>query len=566
MASSWKVWILVGAYGLCALWALRPRAGVATAAGEAPTVIRVTHTLTDDGVRRALEDAAARYAKIHPDRRVVIQAVPMRSYEQWTNTQAIGGTLPDIIQVTGRAGRWSLYAQRYLLPLGPDVLRPNPYADASGSAAVPWRDTFRDGLNTGFFLHLMEYFRIPIALNTTRVFFNRTLYREIMGSKPYPQDLAEYMAFAERVRQVARERETALHPMVVSGEHMARNGELSFVFRQIVDPVSMNLAERYEIALWGIPQHMLPHYGLLTGTFSYDNPTHERAFSLLKGFAQTCQPGFSSYQNEDSRMLFLQGRGVATIGDSWDLGVMQRLAGFEIDVVPFFRVALDVEGKRVVLPALRDEITEGPSLSFGINRESPRARVALDFLQFLSNREENVRLCRSLSWVPAASDRASEATPSTFDPVTSGAIGQMQFAQPPGRTHLYLVQNVPIFLNGTIDFKTWAAGMNAAWLQQGDRDVAAFNLRLMRGSRVIENNIAKERAAELFPEARGPDDGSGGPRGSSYVFGLEMVDLLHSHATERKVVRDWLGAGDYVFPPKINEALPSGSLIRLIPE
>ena len=564
--SNWKIWIMVGAFSLCSFWVLRPRLPVSTAAGEPASVIRVTHTLTDDGVRRALDAAVARYEKLHPDRRVVIQAVPARTYEQWTNTQAIGGTLPDIIQVTGRAGRWSLYAQRYLLPLGTVALQPNPYETTSGSAPVPWMETFRDGLNTGFFLHLMEYYRIPVALNTTRVFFNRSLYREIMGSEPYPQDLSQYMAFAERVRQVKRERGTALHPMVVSGEQMVRNGESSYVFRQIVEPASMNLAERYETAFWGLQQHPLPQYGLLTGSFSYNNPTHERALAFLKAFAATCQPGFSSYQNEDSRMLFLQGRGVATIGDTWDLSIMQRLADFEIDVVPFFRVVLEIDGERVVLPATREEVTEGPSLAFGINRESQQVPLALDFLHFLSSREENARLCRSLNWISAVGESASGDTLATFDPVTSGPIGYMGFGMPPGATHLYLVQNLLVFLNGGMDFGALAAGLDSIWLQQGDRDIEAFNLRLMRGTRVIENNIAKERAADLFPEARGSINSDGGVRESRYTFGLEMLDLLHSHATERSVVRDWLAAGDYIFPPKINEPLAGKNLIRLLPE
>ena len=141
--SNWKIWTMVGAFALCSFWALRPRLTISTAAGEPTSLIRVTHTLTDDGVRRALDAAAARYGKLHPDRRVVIQAVPARSYDQWTNTQAIGGTLPDIIQVTGVAGRWSLYAQRYLLPLGPDAVKPNPYEPASGSAAPPGQSSSR---------------------------------------------------------------------------------------------------------------------------------------------------------------------------------------------------------------------------------------------------------------------------------------------------------------------------------------------------------------------------------------------------------------------------------------
>ena len=265
-------------------------------------------------------------------------------------------------------------------------------------------------------------------------------------------------------------------------------------------------------------------------------------------------------------MLFLQGRAVATIGDTWDLSIMQRLADFEIDVVPFFRVVLEIDGERVVLPATREEVTEGPSLAFGINRESPQVPLALDFLHFLSSREENTRLCRSLNWISAVGESASGDTLATFDPVTSGPIGYMGFGMPPGATHLYLVQNLLVFLNGGMDFGALAAGLDSIWLQQGDRDIEAFNLRLMRGTRVIENNIAKERAADLFPEARGSINSDGGARESRYTFGLEMLDLLHSHATERSVVRDWLAAGDYIFPPKINEPLAGKNLIRLLPE
>lgn len=565
--SNWKIWAVAGVFVLCAFWALRPRVGlVSTNAGAPVTVIRVAHTLTDDGVRRALDGAAARYAKRHPDRRVVIQAVPLRSYDQWTNTQAIGGTLPDIIQVTGRAGRWNLYAQRYLLPLGPDAVRPNPYEAVSGSAATPWRESFRDGLTTGFFFQLMEYYRIPVALNTTRVFFNRTLYREIMGSVPYPQDLPQYLEFAGRARLWAQARGKLLYPMVVSGENLVRNGEASYVFRQIVDPAAMNLVEKYELSFWGLPQLILNQYGLLTGTFSYNNPTHERALTLLKAFADTCQPGASSYLNEDSRMMFLQGRGVATVGDTWDLGIMQRLANFEIDVVPFFKVVVEEDGRRITLPNAREEVTDSASLSFGVNRESPRARMAVDFLQFLSSREENELVCRSLNWISSvgASPPAGKLAP--FEPVMAGSIGTMPFALPASRTHLYVVQNLPVFLNGAMDFKAFAAGLESTWMQQGDRDVDAFNLRLMRGATVIDNNIAKERAAELFPEARGSDYVPGAARESNYTFGLEMLDLLYSHCTERRLVREGLRTGEYVFPPKINEPLSRQSLIRVMPE
>jgi hypothetical protein len=148
----------------------------------------------------------------------------------------------------------------------------------------------------------------------------------------------------------------------------------------------------------------------------------------------------------------------------------------------------------------------------------------------------------------------------------SGSLGTMPFGMMAGRTHLYVVQNLPVFLNGAMDFKAFADGLESTWRQHGDRDVDAFNLRLMRGTTVIDNNIAKERAAELFPEARGSDYVAGAARESNYIFGLEMLDLLYSHTTERRLVREGLRTGDYVFPPKINEPFSNQKLIRVMPE
>lgn len=512
-------------------------------------VLRVAHTLTDDGVRKAFEEAAARYQRLHPERKVIIQTVPSRIYSQWANTQVIGETAPDILQVTNNTGQWSEFAQRHLLPLGSLISQPNPYNHDAPSATAPWFSTFKDNLESGFFLHLMEYYRVPVALNTTRIIINKQLFEEIMGHTRFPTDLVEYHEFAERTKAHPRSTATAVYPMAVSADYLTRSGENSFVARQFLHPATMNVLEAYDIAFWNVQE--TPHYGLINGSLTLADPIHVAAFSMFRDFAQTCQPGYTVYNSDDVRMLFLQRRAVAMVGNTWDFGVLERLADFEISVIPFPRLAREHDGVRQHLPRARDTVSDGMSL--GVFRRSPNIDWAVDFLHFIASERENHRVCESLDWIPSVSGAPPTARLAPFEPSTQGPIGSLLLSRGPGQTNIYTERQLPLLLTGRITPEDFLIGLEQVWLRHGEADVATFDTRLMRGTKVIDRNIARFRAEDMFLEARiNRPRGFGSRTASGYVLGNEMLDLLVSHVTERRYLLQAVTEGTYPYPPAVN--------------
>ena len=77
----------------------------------------------------------------------------------------------------GRSGQWETLGQQYLVPLTAHIGQPNPYNDGTVLEGVPWRDTYVDGMEGGYFFHVMEFFSIPTTLDNIRIFYNKDLFR-----------------------------------------------------------------------------------------------------------------------------------------------------------------------------------------------------------------------------------------------------------------------------------------------------------------------------------------------------------------------------------------------------
>jgi hypothetical protein len=70
----------------------------------------------------------------------------------------------------------------------------NPYNQGTELEGRPWRDTYIDGMEGGYFFHVMDFFSIPMTIDNTRVFYNKDLYRRITGSDDPPADVHSWMA------------------------------------------------------------------------------------------------------------------------------------------------------------------------------------------------------------------------------------------------------------------------------------------------------------------------------------------------------------------------------------
>jgi raffinose/stachyose/melibiose transport system substrate-binding protein len=120
----------------------------ATRQGSPPPsiVIRFAHSGLEPAVVAAFDELAASYMARRPEVQVEQLTVPPRLYRSWIRTQLVGGTAPQLIELTPQVTQDLL--SRFFLPLTPWIRSPNPYNAATPLQDVPWQSTFRDNLNT----------------------------------------------------------------------------------------------------------------------------------------------------------------------------------------------------------------------------------------------------------------------------------------------------------------------------------------------------------------------------------------------------------------------------------
>ena len=113
---------------------------------DAVATIRVVHWQLEAGFREAFDDIARRFEKVYNEEtgeqvRIVQNAISERVYKQYVQTQGIGKTLPDLVQL-GREEQGSV--PRFFISNTEVVQQPNPYNKGTDLEDVAWMDTYLD--------------------------------------------------------------------------------------------------------------------------------------------------------------------------------------------------------------------------------------------------------------------------------------------------------------------------------------------------------------------------------------------------------------------------------------
>ncbi len=215
--------VLCGVYFFSIFWVyyIKPMT-LETEPGTEKRVLRIAHRLSDKKFAQAMEYVAREYEKRNPDVSIIVQSIPKKAYKQWVTTQCIGATVPDIVQGPEDIWdqMWHSIATRYMMPLTEYVNLPNPYNKATALEGVPWRSTYLDEMESGYWVHLTEFFSIPLTVETTRIFYNKDLFRKIFQDDTPPQYFEEWMTQCRKIQEYAQKEHLALFPIASSKENV----------------------------------------------------------------------------------------------------------------------------------------------------------------------------------------------------------------------------------------------------------------------------------------------------------------------------------------------------------
>jgi len=531
--------ILMTAYGISLFHIARQQSKEMSPEEGEGTLIRIVHNIKDTRVESAFAELARLYEEKNPGKIVRIQAIPERAYDQWITTQFLGGTAPDIVQTMDRFGRWSTLAQEHLVSLSGVINEPNPYNGGTPMEGVSLRDTYIDGMEGGYFPHLMEFYSFPLTLNTSRIFYNKELLHAATGNDAPPRDFQEWLRILEEIRNYAKSKNRVLYPMAVS-----RDDNLYNLYFPIF---TAGMIDDYDHQLWGVMNPQITLYGLHTNTLDLKHKRIEVAFSALRKLARNFQPTFISDMSDQTRFLFVQQRAAMVVGNTRDLMVYNDLANFPFGVFDFpLPGKSDSEfGKYFVGP-----VAESPlgTFSFGVNARSRKKDDAIDFLQFCASLSVNEDFCRTLNWYPVIRGATTHRNLEIFEPRVEGVRGYPDLRTPPS-ADLYFEQNFPLFLSGHMDFEHFMDGLISVWLTTGVEDLQRRDRGFANNINLTEFNISRSRARMLFEEAGELKTGNIMGSRTPYELGLEVINILYHGISSRQFIWNQLADDNYEFPP-----------------
>ncbi len=360
--------------------------------------LRVVHWQLEAGFREAFDDIARRFEKVYQAEtgqqvRVVQNAISERVYKQYVQTQGIGKTLPDLVQL-GREDQGTV--PRFFLSNTEDVQRPNPYNVGTDLEGVPWMDTYLDGMVGSIDQADLEYYGASSSTLSVRLFYNEHLMREALGTGTPPTEYREFLAMCQRFSQWAEEQgRTDLVPIAASRFQASVFGNMRAA--TLFDLILEN--DRDFDGNFGANEEVLMAYA--GGDFDFYDPRFEADQLTLANITRHFPSGFMAMDRMEAQFRFTQGKALFCASGSWDAMSFATQVDFLMGIVDFPRPnRQDPEFGQYV----RGRISEAGApavFRLAVSKFSEHPEVALRFLQFLTSQENNQRFNTLSRWPPA---------------------------------------------------------------------------------------------------------------------------------------------------------------------
>lgn len=498
--------------------------------------LRIAHWQLEPGVRKAFDILAEDYRKLHPNVRIVQDAIPETTYGQWVSTQLMGGTAPDILELgLGLPPNiWVAYMGRYFLPMTRVAEQPNPYNAGTEFAGVPLRLTYKDGMRESYVEELQDYMKIPLSQFGVRIFYNADLFKRLTGMDEPPLDYREFLKACDIIKGQVNDRGQPYIPLVGSKYHFALWDEMMF------EPMTFVGLAKIDFGRDGVPDKDETFVAFKTERVGLDFPAFRARLKMVEQLRPYFQEGYTGLTRDEGVFLFAQERAVFITTGTWDAGslIEQAKGKFDVEIMGFPMPSADDPdfGQFMIGPRYERPLSAFP---FGVTRTSEHQAEAIDFLLFLAGKKQNEKLNSIIGWLPAIKDTEIEPFLAAFVPNLRGIykgldlnVGGESWVRWQQLYSLYQVGQVSLdeFIaefdtfvreRGEVDFlerrNSWrrdahryeqlTAGIRATALlaDPAESEAAWMRYRVAITSRQIGYEIGKNKLLHLLDEGPAPD-------------------------------------------------------------
>jgi raffinose/stachyose/melibiose transport system substrate-binding protein len=375
-------------------------------------VISFAHWQLESGLREAFDELARQYMELHPNVEVRQIAVPGRVYPTWLRTGYVGETLPDLVS---QANLPDEILTAYYQPITGAVNEPNPYNDGTPLEGILWRDTFLDGLaNSSGLETLQDYYSVPNAVLTVRMYYNIPLWEKILGDEPLPTNFESFMAVCEKVQAYAETHRLPLIPF--AGSRFTANVIFDILFRSQTQKRLLELDRERDLQLPNSPAAVT----FVTGLTDLNDPSIRDGLALLREVGLLMQPGFLQLDRDDAILMFAQGRALMIPTGAWDYGSIIEQSEFPVGVFPIPLPSPEHPryGRNVLGPV--SEAGGRLATNFHVSANSKHPEVAIDFLRFITSYHGNQVFANISKWPPGVIGVKPAPETTGFAPIEEG--------------------------------------------------------------------------------------------------------------------------------------------------
>ncbi len=428
-------------------------------------VVRIGHWQLEAGFRDGINEMTAEYQKLHPNVKVIQDAIPESAYSQWLSTQFIGGTAPDIVEMGMLPYQIMIsFYNRYVYPLTPLVNKPNPYNAGTELAEMSLRNTFIDGLSSGYVNELQEYMSIPMAGFTSRVFYNKDLLRKTTGSDKPPANYEEFLEVCAKIGKYVTENGQNCIPIVGSKYHF-NMWEWS-----LAEAMTYRVMESADFNRDGGVSNDEMFVAIKNNRLSFRNSPIEAKYRMIRELSKQCQVGFVGLSRDEGVFLFAQQRAVFISTGTWDMGSLLMLAKGKFDLgimdFPMPKKGSPEYGAYAIGPRYD---TPGQAVNFCVTRNSKHPEIAMDFLLFLASKKKNERFNQMIGWIPSIRNAEYGALLKDFKPNFYGIYPNFQ-PNLGGETYIRWLQLTSLYMVDQISYENLVAEFEPFYKNRGVTD------------------------------------------------------------------------------------------------
>lgn len=363
--------------------------------------IRICHWQLEAGFRESLQGLIDDFEKDHEARtgekvRVLQAPISERAYQQYINTGLIGDMAPDIIEKgMAKTANDPSYVARFFIPFGDVISKPNPFNKGTALEGVPWKDTFLDGMQSAYDENLLDYYFIPFSMFTIRIYYNKELYKKILGRTDPPHSYLDFIDICKKIKAFRDENGNPIIPIAASkaqGHYF--NGTYTPPFRR-------GIAQKCDMDFDASANVFESFLYYKSGAWDFYSPELIESARCLMDIACNFQNGWLAAQRDDALFMFAQNRAVMIASGSWDAQsiINQTKDIFTVGIFGFpMPTDQPVYGKFV--KGGNSEASKGGGIPWALNKKTKYPDLCIEFLQYCTTKDNNERFNSNITWLP----------------------------------------------------------------------------------------------------------------------------------------------------------------------